>query len=144
MCQLRPGWQCSSEQLVLNDTYDSASVVSFADKRSHHAHTGCQLLSRRAADFSYLAGLHRSMYSIQSRLLMAKLSSEVPRPCRGWSGDFSCTCSRTASLVKSAGSLQSVSDHGSQVIQRWTTGAVHYCLRCVRLAGYNCKSTSTD
>ena len=64
MFQLHPGWQCSSAQL--RDTYDSADMVSFADIQSHHAHTGCQLLSKRAADFSYLAGLNMSIHSIQS------------------------------------------------------------------------------
>ncbi len=53
-------------RFVLNGTYDSANMVGFADKHSDHAHTRCQLLSRRAADFSYLAGLNRSIQRNQS------------------------------------------------------------------------------
>ena len=36
--------------------------------------------------------------------------------------------SRIASLVKTAGSLQSLSDHSTYTIQRWTSGAARYCL----------------
>ena len=61
---------------------------------------------------------------------MAKLCSKVPGPGRGWTGDRLGPCSCAASLVKSAGSVQSVSDHSIYTIQRWTSGAAHYCLPC--------------
>ena len=53
-------------RFVLNGTYDSANMVGFADKHSDHAHTRWQLLSKRAADFSYRAGLNRSIQCNQS------------------------------------------------------------------------------
>lgn len=66
MCQLHPDWQCSGVQFMPNDTYDSANMVSFAEKHSDYAHTRCKLLSKRAAEFSYLAGLNTSVHSNQS------------------------------------------------------------------------------
>ena len=103
-------------------------MVSFADKLSDRVHTRCQVLSKRAADFSYLAGLIRSTHSNRSWTADAGLYSQVPRRRRGWTGDLSSVCSRIASLVKTAGSLQSLSDHSTYTIQRWTSGAARYCL----------------
>ena len=53
-------------RFALIDTYDSANMVGFTDKHSEKAHTSCQLLSIRAADFSYLAGLNTSIQCNQS------------------------------------------------------------------------------
>ena len=61
---------------------------------------------------------------------MGKVCSEVPGTRLGLAWRLLVSCSRTASLVKSAGNLQSVSEHSTYTNQRWTTGAAQHCLPC--------------